>query len=160
MPQIAISEQNYRRLQAFARPFEDTVDDVLERLLHSAEANPPPGPAADRLPQPPSELITSHGPLPNGIQLRAIYKGRIYSAEIVNGSVVFQGTGYPSLSRAAVAVLHSTGSKRPTENGWRFWQYYDPERNNWFSAEGLKDGAVVEGMRGLPSDSISSSNLT
>jgi len=38
MPTIRISDRNYERLQRWAKPFEDTVDDVLSRVLDIAES--------------------------------------------------------------------------------------------------------------------------
>ena len=40
--------------------------------------------------------------------------------------IVFNGKIYNSLSKAAVAAIQSTGSKRETENGWTWWKFIDP----------------------------------
>lgn len=160
MPQISISDQNYRQLQALARPFEDTVDDVLQRLLEniSEDSSPPQHQVASRA-RASSDLMTTYGPIPDGLKLRAKYKGILFTAELESGAVVFDNQRHPSLSSAAIAVLHSTGSTRPTENGWRFWQYFDPEKNNWFSAVKLKQSKVVERLRGLSGATYTSQSM-
>ena len=44
MPMVEISDKNFERLKRWARPLEDTVDDVLSRVLDRAEsANLAPG---------------------------------------------------------------------------------------------------------------------
>lgn len=147
--QISISDQNYRRLQALARPLEDSVDSLLGRLLDSVERKgvqsleAVAASAYNRT----SDLMTTHGRIPSGLELQAKYKGTLFSAEIASGAVVFNGQPYPSLSSAAIAALHSVGSTRPTENGWRFWQYFDPGKNAWFCAEKLKQSNVTEQLR-------------
>lgn len=147
--QISVSDQNYRRLQALARPLEDSVDSLLGRLLDRVEEI---GIQSHETVvfsgyRRASDLLTTHGRIPSGLQLQAKYKGTLFSAEIASGAVVFNGQPYPSLSSAAIAALHSAGSTRPTENGWRFWQYFDPGKNTWFSAEELKQSTVTEQLR-------------
>jgi predicted transcriptional regulator len=56
-PTIRISDETYRALQNLARPFEDTPDSVIRRLLEQAEAGRPPErvarePASRARPQP------------------------------------------------------------------------------------------------------------
>jgi predicted GIY-YIG superfamily endonuclease len=53
------------------------------------------------------------------IKLQAHYKGKTIKAHVRrNGSIGFKGKVYWSPSLAAAAAC-----KRPTCNGWRFWQY-------------------------------------
>jgi hypothetical protein len=87
------------------------------------------------------DLMTRGGVVPSGTQLRAQYKKRTYTAEISNGSVIWEGKAYTSLSDAAVAVIQSTGSKRATEDGWRFWQYHDKTDNEWRLLDHLRTDA-------------------
>jgi hypothetical protein len=63
--------------------------------------------------------------LPHGTELRATYKGRRYEAKIENGAIVYEGKSFKSLSPAAKAV---TGHPW---NGWDFWEYKLPGKNNW-----------------------------
>jgi len=58
--------------------------------------------------------------LPSGTKLRAEYKGKVYTAEIVDGEWVQDGKTYGSPSAAAYAVTHSG------INGWAFWTVMRP----------------------------------
>lgn len=64
--------------------------------------------------------------LPAGLKLKKIYKGKTFYAEVIEGQKIsFNGEIYNSVSTAAVAAIRSTGSKRNTEDGWRWWTYED-----------------------------------
>lgn len=66
--------------------------------------------------------------LPEGLKIYKEYKNFSLEAEIIeNNKIKFNGKIYNSPSSAAVAAIQSTGSKRPTEDGWRFWKYKDPK---------------------------------
>ena len=134
MPTIEVSPEIYRRLQAIARPFEEREpNDVIARVLNDLDAVAAPpknGEVSAR-----GDLVSHVGSIPHGSRLRARYKGREFLATVENGRVVLNGRTYESLSKAAVAVIRSTGSNRPTENGWRFWEVQDPSGRTWHSAE-------------------------
>lgn len=145
MPTVPISDETYRRLQSLAIPFEDKeVEDVIVRLLNQEkEGRPPSGTQGNgvevNLNTQPSDLVSHVGSVPHGSLLRATYKGREYQAEINDGRVVWNGQRFRSLSEAAVAVIQSTGSKRPTENGWRFWEVRLPGTAKWRPGTDLRD---------------------
>lgn len=66
--------------------------------------------------------------LPEGLKIYKEYKNIRLEAEIIeNNKIKFNGKIYNSPSSAAVAAIQSTGSKRSTEDGWRFWKYKDPK---------------------------------
>jgi len=57
-----------------------------------------------------------------------VYKGIEFTAEAVaGGKIRFRGRSYKSLSQAAIVAIQSTGSKRKTENGWKWLKFIDPE---------------------------------
>jgi hypothetical protein len=63
-----------------------------------------------------------------GLKIYKEYKNIRLEAEIIeNNEIKFNGKIYNSPSSAAVAAIQSTGSKRKTEDGWRFWKYKDPK---------------------------------
>src|SRR5262249_49184642 len=63
--------------------------------------------------------------LPAGARLKAVYKGKAYSARArKDGRIRFRGRIYPSLSSAGAAVM-----KRAV-NGWWFWQV-ERGKGNW-----------------------------
>src|SRR5437016_3616097 len=124
---IQVSEEVYQRLAGLAQPFE-TEDDLLERLLLDLV----PQTRVDGAPQNGGVDLVSHvGRIPHGTRLKGRYKGREYEAKVENGRVIWNGKSFESLSYAAVAVIQSTGSSRPTENGWRFWEAQDPKTGEW-----------------------------
>lgn len=75
-----------------------------------------------------SERSNNKSILPVGLKIYKEYKNIGLEAEIIeNNKIKFNGKIYNSPSSAAVAAIQSTGSKRPTEDGWRFWKYKDPK---------------------------------
>ena len=142
MKNIDVPEEVYARLQKHAVPLEDTVADVIDRAIDALEAQKVPSsqePAEESakviaMPESHHRDLVSHvGRVPHGTKLRTIYLGKEYQAEVQDGWVIWSGLHYTSLSQAAVAVIRSTGSSRPTENGWRFWQYYKGTTGEWRS---------------------------
>lgn len=136
MPTINITENTLDRLKKRVVPFEDKdPEDVIVRLLNETEqGNKPIDNSADNTKG--TDLVSHAGRIPHGSKLRAEYKGREYFAEVRDGRVIWLGREYSSLSKAAVAVIQSTGTNRPTENGWRFWEVKAPGDKEWNS--GLK----------------------
>jgi len=136
---IDVTDEVYRKLQGLAKPFEDTPNDVIQRLLNGELSKEPKGTDSS---VPPSiisgDLCTRGGKVLAGTKLKAQYKSRTYMAEIENGGVIWDGKAYSSLSDAAVAVIQSTGSKRTTEDGWRFWSYLDKSDNEWKPLDDLR----------------------
>ncbi|MDE2403846.1 MAG: DUF4357 domain-containing protein [Sphingomonadales bacterium] len=64
--------------------------------------------------------------LPDGTELRAIYKGKAFTAQIANGKWIdAKGTSFTSPSAAASAI---TGNN---VNGLRFWEGRLPSSQNW-----------------------------
>lgn len=125
MPTISISDQTYRGLQSLARPFEETEPEhVISRLVREA-SEPSAGNPTSRVVSRPANArpLSSHaGSIPDGAELKAMYKGQEFRARVVDGRIEWNGRFFDSISAAAVAVIQSTGSRRPTENGWRFWE--------------------------------------
>lgn len=75
-----------------------------------------------------SKRSNNKGILPEGLKIHKEYKNIRLEAEIIeNNKIIFNGKIYNSPSSAAVAAIQSTGSKRSTEDGWRFWKYKDPK---------------------------------
>jgi hypothetical protein len=131
MPQVQISDELFKRAQRHAVPLIDTVEDVFNRALDALESGNGHTPSKSIAPLPPgpsagsSDLVSYVGRVPHGTELRMNYKGTEYLAEVKDGKVIWNGRSYKSVSDAAVAVIRSTGSDRPTEDGWRVWQAKD-----------------------------------
>jgi hypothetical protein len=126
---IDVTDEVYKELQKLAQPFVDTPNEVILRLLKMKTTEP--GKSSPSQNNGSCDLVTKGGTVLAGTKLQAAYKRRTYSAEIIDGKVVWNGNRYPSLSDAAVAVIKSTGSGRTTEDGWRFWKYLDKATNEW-----------------------------
>jgi hypothetical protein len=73
--------------------------------------------------------------LPDGTQLRARYKQKLYSAEISGGQWIDDAGGeHPSPSAAASAITSTN------VNGLRFWEAKRPTDNGWCRLEALAGG--------------------
>ena len=141
MPDVHISDDLFKRLQDHAVPLVDTLEDVVARAVDALDRGNgrgpvlvPSGPAPSS-----SDLVSYVGRVPHGTSLRMVYKGVEYFADVRDGKVVWNGKRFKSLSDAAVAVIRSTGSNRPTENGWRVWQAQD-DTGRWTPVMDLRDG--------------------
>lgn len=138
MPTIRLSERTMSRLADRVIPFEDSEpEDVIRRLLDKTERDEPGSQPSEISP---ADLVSRGGRIPHGSNLRATYKGTEYYAEIDDGKVDWNDRRFESLSKAAVAVIRSTGTDRRTENGWRFWEVKTPDSNDWEIAYDLRSG--------------------
>ena len=136
MPTIELSDQTYAELGRIATPFVETdPEDVILRLIRGMEAkqSTPAKPKRKAVSGTGRPLSSNSGSIPHGRNLRAKYKGKTYHATIVNGHVEWNGRRYDSISAAAIAVIRSTGSRRASENGWRFWEV-EESNGKWVSA--------------------------
>lgn len=129
MPTISISQETHDLLKELAIPFVDkTEEDVIVRHLRNADSRlAKTGTNVAK----PADLISHAGRIPHGSKLRATYKGLEYHAEVRDGIIVWNGREFGSISKAAVAIIQSTGSNRPTENGWRFFEVKTPDASSW-----------------------------
>ena len=76
-----------------------------------------------------------------GMKLKKMYKGKEFVAEVIdNQKISFNGKIYNSVSMAAVAAIRSTGSKRTTEDGWRWWTYKNLDSGKYESIDELRKG--------------------
>lgn len=137
MPTIHISEETLEGLKNLAIPFEDKKEeDVIKRLIEKEFKKNNCEGRSEIITKNGKDLTSHSGRIPHGSELRAVYKGEEFFAKVNDGKVIWKGNEYGSVSKAAVAVIQSTGSKRTTENGWRFWEVKEPGKNKWKS--GLK----------------------
>jgi hypothetical protein len=96
-------------------PAESSRDDV-------AESSPDVG----------GNYIAAGRSLPVGTKLRAVYKGKIYRADIRNGRVYDEhGEAHASLSAAARSITKNN------VNGMRFWKAKRPGDQDWLIVAGL-----------------------
>ena len=136
MQTIQIPDDIYARLQHHAVPLEDSAADVIVRLLDTIE-HPPLQPQSSQASNGGGDFFSKGGRIPNGTKLRANYKGRLFYAEIRHGTIWLDGNAYESLSRAIIAVARSVGTRNPSLNGWKYWEYEGPD-GIWRPVEQLR----------------------
>lgn len=111
---------------------EVTYNDVLRDLLNL-------GPAKNHQEENPisgdAPFIAQGVKFSHGKKLRTIHKGSTYYSVVDDGSLVYENKRYSSPSLAAIAI---TGYN---VNGWRFWEYYDPEINSWIKIDNLRNNS-------------------
>ncbi len=119
--QIDVDFEVYKALTN-RRPTESvTYNDVLRDLLRLGGAKPPASPDGSA-----SGCSFKGVFLPDGTQLRVVYKGTTYRAEIKNGRWLDQeGRPRSSPSDAATAIT------KTQVNGWRFWDVKRPNDPSW-----------------------------
>ncbi len=85
-------------------------------------------PTIPRDPRPRNGKTERPAGLSRGLILRNTYKGKEFTAEVIEGGqILFDGQIYKSPSAAAVAAIRTTGSPRETEDGWRWWKFLDQQ---------------------------------
>lgn len=161
---IKVSTEVFERLQSLAKPFVDSPNSVIERLLLSIETVTRVGSPADASADstndptnecPPQESYTYRGTkLPLG-KLRAFYGMRGGSkhelrAAITRQGIEFQDKIYESPSSAGIEAKRSVGAREnaASTNGWDFWEYFDESKSEWVSIDTFrsKDKITLEDL--------------
>lgn len=120
MRSIQISTDVFQALWSRRRPGEETEDEILRRVLGvraSAET-------AEQVAEGRGQGFTdrTYGVhFPEGFEIFRTYLGRNYSARVVNGRWVLEGTGESASSLNRLSAL--VGPQR--ENAWMNWKYRD-----------------------------------
>ena len=123
--------------------------DVIRFLLNQSKMQMAAGDSPPFSISATQNLVTKGGPLPNGIKLRAVYKGQTFSAIVNGGAIVAEGKQFRSPSAAAIYVAKLQGTPNPSINGWKFWEYFDSSANQWKILDNLRK--ALEGRRSAPS---------
>ena len=130
---VPISFERWKELTLLLRDENDTYDALLGRLLKGIRT-----PAQAEIEE--SAQRHSGGAfykgvfLPDGTDLRAKYKGRIYYATIADGQWVDLATNDVRSSPSQAAYSITGGNV----NGWLFWLVKRPEDANWQSLNRLR----------------------
>ena len=142
---IGVSPATYTSLKKLAAFSSDPTDfgAVVTKLVDywydGAPAEPEPTPAE---PKEFGQLWRSpRGDFfPIGLQLRAHYLGKTYSAKVTNSGIEFAGRTFDSPSAAAIAVKEAAGKSGSgaNTNGWDFWEMLEPKTGQWGSIAALK----------------------
>lgn len=139
--QIEVDFDVFQLLTLRRRGEDDTVSDVIRRLLTLAENVASKGDKSDHVVDATKNVIANlyrgnakpqggawigNVHFPNGTRFRATYKGRTYRAEITNNVWMDEtGTVRQSPSEAASAISGTN------VNGWRFWYGLRPGEEDW-----------------------------
>ena len=134
---IDVSFPRWKQLTALMIDESDSYDAVIGRLLDVEDTPVQLSASAPSASKPPAGAYFKGVLLPDGTQLKATYKGRIYMAAIQNGVWVDSEAGVPrnSPSEAAYAITKSG------VNGWLFWLVKRPSDSEWQSLSALRTGS-------------------
>jgi hypothetical protein len=121
MPTIPVDFEVWKAITVRRSTEAETENDVLRDLF-----------GLPRLPSGQTTAAPNQGGwtwktvhLPDGTQMRAEYKGKLYTAAIVGGRWQQDGQTYGSPSAAAFAITNSG------INGWWFWSVKRPGDPTW-----------------------------
>lgn len=129
MPKIEIDFEVFKELTMRRENEEMTYNDVIRNMLdmdnsekHESKSTHETG----------AEFVSKGVVFPHGTKFRAEYKGKLYTAEIDDGAIVYNNQRYTSPSSAAIAVTDTS------VNGWIFWECKRPYENNWTSIDKIR----------------------
>jgi hypothetical protein len=131
---IEIDFDVYKELTIRRKTEEMTNNDVLREMLnltpakHSKESLSSVSRDSAGIP-----WVCKGVTFPHGTEFRAEYGGRMYSAKVEDGALVYDGQRYKAPSPAAKAI---TGN---SVNGWTFWEFKMPGKNDWILMDKFKN---------------------
>lgn len=133
MHQIEIDFEVWKALTALRASERHSYNDVLRSILNLESVQEPESPLVAAFDVKPNAFLTARKGfysrglfLPDGTDLRAVYKGESYMGQIVEGQWIDpSGNVFSSPSAAASAI---TGNN---VNGLRFWEGRRPTDANW-----------------------------
>jgi hypothetical protein len=76
--------------------------------------------------------------IPNGTEIKAKYKGKIYIGSVKDNAFVVDGHNYSTFSAAAHSITNTN------LNGWYFWECRLPGQSEWKPAWKLRDDPTLE----------------
>ena len=126
---IEIDLDVHKFIEAKRSFFEQSPNDILRELLEIDEPT-------ERHPHKMNSLqhywVVQNVRMPVGTILRAEHEGIEYQGEVEPHGLKVDGAVYRYLSSAARSI---TGKNT---NGWKFWQYLDPELDRWRLVDRLR----------------------
>lgn len=136
--QIEIDFEVFKELTARRQTEAHTYNDVLRDVLGLFPANSQPTSLSQSVSggdamHPPAGLQLKGLFLPDGSLLRADYKGRRYTAQILGGQWIDSSNNQHTSPSAAAWAITNTNV-----NGWRFWYAKRPSDQEWRKLEVLQ----------------------
>jgi len=126
---IEITKDLYDFLEAKSK-FGETPNDVISRIVGLGGNSLPAQEKNKR-----TRIVKLHSKgveFWEGMKLRAVFKGREYHAQVINGNIVYNGKKFNSPSAAAMEIC---GHEK---NGWDFWSFFEETTNKWRSIDDLR----------------------
>lgn len=129
---IEIDFDIHKLIEAERRSFAEQPFQALRRLLGlpeklEAETGSEPEPESGR-PWIEDGLVIPHGTVARMEYLRGSQK---YEGKFLDGYLVVGGARYSSLSEAAGALAKTKDGRRPSLNGWNYWEVKTPGSDQW-----------------------------
>lgn len=140
METIEIDWDIHKAIENERRGFDENPRLALRRLLGLPEPKAEPSKGS---------LTTSSGidwaedgvVVPHGSAARMIYNhGRqTIEGQFLDGKLVVNGKGYKSLSAAARHSARTKAGRKPSLNGWHYWEVQLPGESKWTRMGDLRD---------------------
>jgi len=144
MPEMRTIEVDFdihKLIETERKSFAEPPNAVLRRLLKLQPQDELPvaiNGAPDR------DAWTGKGvKLPAGTELRMEYRGKEHRGVIQNSAWAVGGKNYKSPSAAAGGVATTKSGKRPSLDGWKYWQVRRPGDAGWVALSSLRHGKAL-----------------
>ena len=144
MPQlqkIEIDLEIHKLIEAERRSFDEPPYIALRRLLKLRELEPidqPPVPTTGR-PWSEGDVVVPHGSL---ARMKYGRGSQVFEGMFLDGKLVVNGQPFDSLSPAANALAVTKGGKKPSLNGWLYWEAKFPGESHWRSLDAMRKGTT------------------
>jgi hypothetical protein len=138
---IEIDLEVHKAIENERKSFSDTPNDVLRQVFVLGRGKSmAPGP---KPPDPDGRAWTGKGvTLRHGTSCRFEYNGRRHVGRIDNAEWLVDGKRYKSPSAAACGAARTRRGKRPSLNGWTYWEVKRPQDKAWIRIDTLKPKVV------------------
>jgi hypothetical protein len=142
MPQlqkIEIDLEIHKLIEAERRSFDEPSYVALRRLLNLPDtARPHPQPM-DTTGRPWSEgdVVIPHGSL---ARMKYGRGSQVYEGTFLDGKLIVNGRAFETLSAAANALATTKDGRKPSLNGWLYWEARFPGESHWRSLNEMRKG--------------------
>ena len=137
LQRIEIDLEIHKLIEAERRSFDEPPYVALRRLLKLpaiAQQHPQPAPTAGR-PWSEDDVVVPHGSL---ARMKYARGSQVFEGSFLDGKLVVNGRAFDSLSAAANALAVTKDGKRPSLNGWLYWEAKFPGESHWRSLNSMR----------------------
>lgn len=139
---IEIDFDIHKLIEAERRSFSEQPFHALRRLLGLPEIREKE--SGDRaLPQVGKPWVQDGVVIPHGSLARMEYLrgSQKFEGQFLDGFLYVEGNSYGSLSDAAGALAKTKDGKKPSLNGWNYWEVKVPGSNQWILLDHMRKRA-------------------